>query len=120
MSSCRGAVDTEPMPTASEFRHVARVLDDARLELDALAERLRRLTDDLVLTGPVRTAVDATIGVSTANIRAATADLDQQATEARRRAAVCDAYTEAYGRFLRSDHPDRTPPVRPARWVRHG
>lgn len=120
MSSCRRTVDTERMPTASEFWHVARVLDDARLELDALAEQLRRLTDEFALTGPVRTAADATIGVSMANIRTATAELHQQAVEARRRAAVCEAYTEAYGRFLRSDHPDRTPPARPATWARHG
>ena len=44
--------ETGCMPTASEFRHLAGVLDDARLELAALPHRLRLLTGDLVLTRP--------------------------------------------------------------------
>ena len=119
--SCGSSVgDTGRMATASEFRLVAHLLDDARHELDTLAARVRRLTSDLALTGPCTTAVDATVGVSLANVRAATTDLEQQAAEARHRAAVCDAYTDAYGRFLRSDDPDRVPPRRPATWVRYG
>ena len=120
MSPAVGVADTERMPTASEFRHVAEVLDGARLELDTLAGLLPHLAGDLVLAGPVHSAVDATVGVSGANIRAARVDLEIQANEARRRAAVCDAYTEAYGRFLRSDESDRLPPRRPAPWVRYG
>lgn len=120
MSGRHPVADTGRMASASEFRHVADVLDDARLELDTLAARLRWLVSGLALTGPSRTAVDATVGVSFANIRAATTELEQQAMEARRRAAVCEAYTAAYGRFLRSDDPDRMPPRRPASWVQYG
>ena len=120
MSTQASLIDTGSMPTASEFRHVADVLDDARHELDTLALQLRWLLDGLTLVGPARTAVDATAGVSAANIRTATLDLERQAIEARHRAVVCDAYTDAYGRFLRSDDVDRTPPRRPAPWVRYG
>lgn len=120
MSPPNPVADTGRMATAPEFRHVARVLDDARLELDALGAQLRWLVSGLALTGPARTAVDATVGVTFANIRAATTDLERQATEARHRAVICEAYTEAYGRFLRSDDPDRLPPARPASWVRYG
>lgn len=120
MSCGMSIVDTERMATAAEFRLVAHMLDDARHELDTLAAQLRWLTSNLVLTGPCRTAVDATVGVSFANVRAATTDLEQQAAEARHRAAVCDAYTDAYGHYLRSDDPDRVPPRRPATWVRYG
>ena len=120
MSPPSRVVDTGRMPTAAEFRHVAEVLDDVRVELDTLAALLPHLAGGLVLMGPIHTAVDSTIGVSAANVRSATADLELQANEARRRAAVCDAYTEAYGRFLRSDEPGRLPPGRPASWVRYG
>ncbi len=120
MSSAASVADTGGMPTASEYRHIATVLDDARHRLDTLATQLRSLADGLVLSGPQRTAVDATAGVSLANIRAATVDLEQQAVEARHRATICDAYTAAYGRFLRSDEVDASPPQRPAPWVRYG
>lgn len=120
MSPRSRAVDTGRMPTAEEFRHVAGLLDDARLELDTLATLVAELAGGLILVGPVQAAVDSTIGVSAANIRSAVIELELQANEARRRAAVCDAYTGAYRRFVRSDAADLLPPRRPASWVRYG
>ncbi|MAT05044.1 MAG: hypothetical protein CL424_08375 [Acidimicrobiaceae bacterium] len=112
--------DTVGMATASEFRMIATLLDEVRGQFHHVAEQLTDLDVDGSLSGPVRSAVDATLGVTIANLRTATIDLEQQALEARYRASVCDAYTEMYRRFLRSDDVDRVAPRRPASWVRYG
>ena len=120
MSAPDAVGDTRFMPTASEFRTIAATLDACRDEVVGLATALHSLPTDGALTGPVRTAINATVGVTLTNLRAVDADLAERAAEARHRAAICDAYSDAYRRFLRSDDTDRVPPRRPAAWVRYG
>ncbi|MEZ5295950.1 MAG: MFS transporter [Ilumatobacteraceae bacterium] len=81
MSAPDAVGDTRFMPTASEFRTIAATLDACRDEVVGLATALHSLPTDGALTGPVRTAVGATVGVTLANLRAVDADLAERAAE---------------------------------------
>ena len=64
--------------------------------------------------------VDTTIAVTSANVAALAAEIQQQIDEATRRAMICDGYARALSEYHRSDDPRRPYPQRPASWADHG
>ena len=107
------------MTTASEYRRAASVLTGTREMLARITRPLDASANGVVLAGPARTPIMTAIDVTAANVASALAQLQAEIDEARRRAAVCDAYSRAVRDHLRSNDPDARWPRRSAGWVEY-
>jgi hypothetical protein len=115
------------VPTADVYRTIASRLESAR---EAVLSLLQPITSTIEVSpftgggggndGRLERAVATTLNVTSANLAAIAAELGEQIAEARRRALVCDQYTEAVRRHHRSTDPGSTYPLRPASWADHG
>ena len=118
------------MPTAAEFRATADALDAlGRTSGSAQSTIGTARADTGIRGGDFAAAIDRGLDVAGLNLGTVMGLCSDGATEARRRALVCDEYTLAYRRYqqrlgewssrdpeLPAVHPPQ-PPARPATWA---